>query len=218
VTEQADPTELADLAGTADVTGTADQTRTSDLTGTADLTGPAAPTGQVAPIDRTRWLTPTELEAWMPFSAMLMNLLSALDSQLQRDAKLSLFGYLVLAGLSDAPERTLPMSDLAVLANGSLSRLSHAVAKLERQGWVTRSPAPGNGRITVATLTDDGFSKIAASAPEHVETVRDLLLDQLTADQLRGLGEASQAILARARRGDGGRGSAVDSGSAAADG
>jgi DNA-binding MarR family transcriptional regulator len=160
-------------------------------------------TEQTDPQDRTRWLTTAELEAWMPFSAMLMNLLSALDTQLQRDAKLSLFGYLVLAGLSDAPERTLPMSDLAVLANGSLSRLSHAVAKLERQGWVTRSPAPGNGRITVATLTDAGFSKIAASAPEHVETVRDLLLDQLTPDQLRSLGEASRAILARARRGGG---------------
>jgi DNA-binding MarR family transcriptional regulator len=157
------------------------------------------------PSDSTRWLDSVELDAWMPFSAMLMNVMSALDSQLQRDAKLSLFGYLVLAGLSDAPEHTLPMSDLAVLANGSPSRLSHAVAKLERDGWVVRSPCPGNGRVTVATLTDAGRAKIAASAPAHVESVRDLVLDQLTADQLRTLGEASRAILARARCGEGER-------------
>jgi DNA-binding MarR family transcriptional regulator len=154
--------------------------------------------------DSTRWLTADELKDWMPFSAMLMNVLSALDTQLQRHATLSLFGYLVLAGLSDAPERTLPMSDLAVLANGSPSRLSHAVAKLERQGWVVRGPCPGNGRITVATLTDAGYAKIAVSAPEHVEAVRDLVLDQLTADQLQSLGEASRAILAHARPTDGG--------------
>jgi DNA-binding MarR family transcriptional regulator len=158
------------------------------------------------PHDRTRWLTAGELEAWMPFSAMLMNVLSALDSQLQRDARLSLFGYLVLAGLSEAPERTLPMSDLAVLANGSPSRLSHAVAKLERQGWVVRSPCPGNGRVTVATLTDAGYTKIAVSAPGHVESVRDLVLDLLTAEQLHSLGEVSRVILARARCGDTGRG------------
>ncbi|HZZ46955.1 MAG TPA: MarR family transcriptional regulator [Pseudonocardia sp.] len=155
-----------------------------------------------APDDATRWLTVAELQAWMPFSAMLMNVLSALDSQLQRDAKLSLFGYLVLAGLSEAPERTLPMSDLAILANGSPSRLSHAVSKLERAGWVVRSPCPGNGRVTVATLTDAGYDKVAASAPEHVKSVRDLVVDQLPLEQLESLGEASRAILARARCGE----------------
>jgi DNA-binding MarR family transcriptional regulator len=155
-------------------------------------------TEETDPHHQTRWLTGAELSDWMPFSAMLMSVLSALDTQLQRDATLSLFGYLVLAGLSDAPERTLPMSDLAVLANGSLSRLSHAVATLERRGWVTRNPAPGNGRITVATLTDAGYAKIVDSAPGHVETVRNLVLDQLTAEQLNSLGEASRAILTRA--------------------
>jgi hypothetical protein len=76
----------------------------------------------VAKTADTRWLSDTELAAWMPFSGMLIGLLSALDTQL-RDAKLSLFGYLVLAALSEAPDRTLAMSDLAVRAGGSLSRL-----------------------------------------------------------------------------------------------
>jgi hypothetical protein len=82
------------------------------------------------------------LAAWVRFSGMLMVPLSALDTQMRGDAKLSFFGYAVLAGLSQAPERTLTMSRVAVLANGSLSRASHAVSALERQGWVTRHPAP----------------------------------------------------------------------------
>lgn len=143
----------------------------------------------------TRWLDDDELNTWVPFSGMLLSLISTLDGQLQRDARLSLFGYLVLAGLSEAPERTLPMTDLALLTNGSLSRLSHAVSTLERRGWVRRSPLPENGRITVATLTDAGYDKVVATAPEHVATVRRLVLDPLSEDQLRTLGETSRAIL-----------------------
>jgi len=144
---------------------------------------------------RTRWLSPDELDSWIPFSGMLLTLVSALDGQLQRDAKLSLFGYLVMAGLSDAPGRTLPMSELAVLGNGSLSRLSHAVSTLERRGWVYRSPSPENGRVTNATLTDAGYAKIVATAPGHVETVRRFVLDALSEDQLRETGEVSRQIL-----------------------
>jgi DNA-binding MarR family transcriptional regulator len=142
----------------------------------------------------TRWLNDTELAAWIPFSGMLIGLLSALETQL-RDAKLSLFGYLVLAGLSEAPERTLAMSDVAVRAGGSLSRLSHAVSALERQGWVTRHPAPANRRITLATLTEAGYAKLVASAPAHVETVRRLVIDPLTKQQLNQLGRVSETIL-----------------------
>lgn len=142
----------------------------------------------------TRWLSETELAAWTPFSGMLIGLLSALDTQL-RDEKLSLFGYCVLAGLSEAPERTLAMSDLAVRAGGSLSRLSHAVSALERQGWVTRHPAPANRRITLATLTEAGYAKLVASAPTHVETVRRLVIDPLTKQQLNQLGRVSETIL-----------------------
>ena len=142
----------------------------------------------------TRWLSDTELAAWIPFSGMLIGLLSALDTQL-RNAKLSLFGYLVLAALSEAPERTLSMSDLAVRAGGSLSRLSHAVSALERQGWVTRCPASANRRITLATLSEGGYAKVVATAPAHVDTVRRLVIDRLTKQQLSELGRVSETVL-----------------------
>ena len=141
-----------------------------------------------------RWLSDTELAAWRPFSAMVMALISALDTQLRRDAKLSLFGYFVLAGLSEAPEQTVPMSQVAVLANGSLSRVSHAVSALERQGWVTRHPAPSGRRSTLATLTEAGYAKVVETAPAHVETVRRLVIDPLTKQQLNQLGRVSETI------------------------
>ncbi|MFC0623024.1 MarR family winged helix-turn-helix transcriptional regulator [Kribbella deserti] len=143
------------------------------------------------------WLSPDELRAWMTLTAVLIKLPSALDVQLQRDAGLSHFEYLVLAGLSDAPERMLPMSRLALFANGSLSRLSHVVKRLETRGWIRRKPSAQDGRITMAELTDEGFAKLAASAPGHVEAARGYVIDALTPEQISQLREIGEAILER---------------------
>jgi DNA-binding MarR family transcriptional regulator len=142
-----------------------------------------------------RWLTNEERAAWMTLMGVLMRLPAALDAQLLRDAGLSHFEYGILAALSEAPGRTLRMSTLAVLAEGSLARLSQAVGRLEKRGWVSRSPDPTDGRYTLATLTDEGWDKIVASAPGHVENVRTLVFDTLTKAQVRQLQEIGRRIL-----------------------
>src|SRR3954462_4552588 len=87
-----------------------------------------------------RWLDDDELETWMSLASLLIRLPTALDAQLLREAGISHFEYQVLAGLSESAERTMRMSVLAALADGSLSRLSQVVSRLERRGWVRRSP------------------------------------------------------------------------------
>jgi DNA-binding MarR family transcriptional regulator len=142
-----------------------------------------------------RWLSGTELAAWMPLGGLLLKLPAALDAQMQRDSGLSHFEYLVLASLSEAPARTRRMSELAALANGSLSRLSHVVKRLEARGWVRREACPSDGRYTNAVLTEDGWAKVLASAPGHVDAVRTLILDVLTGDELARIGDMSRRIL-----------------------
>ncbi|MER5778364.1 MarR family transcriptional regulator [Streptomyces sp. NPDC002039] len=134
-----------------------------------------------------RWLNAEEKQTWLSLAAMVINLSNALDAQLQRDAQISHFEYQVLATLSEATERTMRMSDLAVITNGSLSRLSHVVKRLEKQGWVRRTPDPDNGRYILAVLTDPGGEKVTATAPGHVEEVRRLVFDPLTRAQQRTL-------------------------------
>lgn len=133
----------------------------------------------------------------MAMAGMLVKLPGALDAQLQRDAGISTFEYFVLAGLSEACDRRLRMSDLATFTSGSLSRLSHVVTRLERRGWVRREPCPEDGRFTNAVLTEAGWDKVVATAPGHVETVRHLVVDTLTAAQLRHLGEIGRRVLHR---------------------
>jgi DNA-binding MarR family transcriptional regulator len=116
---------------------------------------------------------------------------------MQRDSGLSHFEYLVLAGLSEAPGRTRRMSELAALANGSLSRLSHVVKRLEARGWVRREACPSDGRYTNAVLTEQGWATVVAGAPGHVDAVRTLILDALTATELDQLGDMARRILDR---------------------
>ncbi|HEX6248843.1 MAG TPA: MarR family transcriptional regulator [Nocardioidaceae bacterium] len=137
--------------------------------------------------DDTRWLDEDERRAWLRLAGVMLKLAPALDSQLQRDAGMTHFEYLCLAMLSEADERTLRMSELAGQVNASLSRLSHVVKKLEQRGWVERFPCPDSRRVTMARLTDAGWTELVAAAPGHVETVRSLVFDGLDADDVAAL-------------------------------
>jgi DNA-binding MarR family transcriptional regulator len=142
-----------------------------------------------------RWLDAEERQAWLALASALNRLPAALDAQLRRDAGISHFEYQVLALLSEAPDRTLRMSALATLAEGSLPRLSQVVARLEQPGWVRRTPDPADGRYTLAILTDQGLAKVAEAAPGHVQEVRRLVFDPLTKAQSRQLREISRRIM-----------------------
>ena len=145
----------------------------------------------------TRWLDGDEQRAWRALAGVVLRLPTALDAQLSRDSGLTHFSYYVLAMLSEAEDRTLPMSVLARNANSSQSRLSHAVSRLERSGWVVRRPHPDNGRITLATLTDAGYEVVEEAAPGHAAEVVRLVVDDLDPGQVRALGEACERVLAR---------------------
>jgi DNA-binding MarR family transcriptional regulator len=142
-------------------------------------------------------LTKDELATWMVMVKLMMRLPNALDRQLVDDSGVSHFEYGVLSALSNAPDRTLQMSALAAFAHGSLSRLSHAVKRMEDRGWVQRAPSPVDGRLTEATLTTIGAATLNSASPGHVAKVRELVFDELDPDQIRQLGVIGERILRR---------------------
>ena len=148
------------------------------------------------PDDDPVWLDDDERATWLVLSATMMKLPAALDAQLTRDAGLTFFEYMTLAVLSERADRTARMSELAGLANGSLSRLSHVARRLEDRGLLVRSPDPTDGRFTVARMTDAGWDAIEAAAPGHVRAVRELVVDRLGDGHGRVLREAFRSILA----------------------
>ena len=141
-----------------------------------------------------RWLSEREQEIWRSFLSATIGLTDALARQLQRDAGMPHAYYEILVALSEAPDRTMRMSELAGVRNSSRSRLSHAVARLEEAGWVRRRDCPTDKRGSFAMLTDEGYAALEAAAPGHVTEVRERLFDQLTPEQVEQLGEISRAI------------------------
>jgi DNA-binding MarR family transcriptional regulator len=149
---------------------------------------------QLIPTDKpARWLNNHEWSAWLQLLATLTLLPATIDSHLQREAGLSHFEFGVMAALSRQPGRSLQLKDLAVVANGSLSRLSHVIARLEQQGWVLRVSG-AKGRATNAELTAQGYRKLMEAGPIHFAEVRRLVFDVLTPEEVDDLRRLTSRI------------------------
>jgi DNA-binding MarR family transcriptional regulator len=146
---------------------------------------------------RVRWLTAEEELGWRALALVMHKLRWALECQLERDSDLSFIEYHALVRLSEEPHHTLRMSELAMVTNASLSRLSHLVTRLEKWGFVRREPDETDGRFTNAILTKAGFAKLVSSAPAHVAAVRQLVIDEFTPAELDQLREFGERIVAR---------------------
>ncbi|MEU1378053.1 MarR family winged helix-turn-helix transcriptional regulator [Streptomyces triculaminicus] len=146
------------------------------------------------------WLDDDQQALWQELLTVVIALPAALDRQLQRDAGISNFEYGVLARLSMADDATMRLSDLARVCDSTQPRLSKLMDRFEARDWATRRPDPGDGRYTLATLTDTGRQKLADSAPEHVAQVKRLVFDPLSAAQRRHLEAALTRIAATVRQ------------------
>ncbi|GAA3422118.1 MarR family winged helix-turn-helix transcriptional regulator [Streptosporangium vulgare] len=143
----------------------------------------------------TRWLTDDEQRAWRAFALATRLLTDRLDRDLLAAADMPSTYYELLVLLSEAPERTLRMSELAHWTNSKPSRISHAINKLEQKGWVRREHCADDRRGWLAVLTDEGLATLQAAAPRHVVSVREHLIDLLTPEQVRHLEDISRVLL-----------------------
>ena len=141
------------------------------------------------------WLDDQQQRTWRAWLAVAELLPRSLDAQLQNDAGLTHPAYVVLAMLSEAPDRRLRMSELARMANQSQSRLSHTVARLEQRGLVRREKAAEDGRGNVCVLLEDGWDVVRRVAPGHVAAVREGFFAAMTPEQTAALHDALTAVL-----------------------
>jgi len=144
--------------------------------------------------DAVRWLSADEQQSWRSFRDGVTRLFAAIARDLEVDAGLSPHEYEVLVRLSEAEGRTLRMSQLADDLAHSRSRLTHTVRRMEERGLVERRACSSDARGVNAFLTEQGWQTLVAAAPGHVRSVRAHLVDVLTAEQLRQLGDSMAAV------------------------
>ncbi|MBB6032223.1 MarR family winged helix-turn-helix transcriptional regulator [Phytomonospora endophytica] len=144
-----------------------------------------------------RWLSPEEMRAWLGYRR-LRNLL---DARIARDladqAGLSDQDYDVLSNLSAHEDHRAGIGELAKELRWSHSRLSHHLTRMEKRGLVARESHPADARGAIVTLTSEGRSAIVEAAPGHVASVREHLIDVMTPEQVRSLGDIAEAVLGR---------------------
>ncbi len=144
-----------------------------------------------------RWLDEREQHAWRGYLTMHAKLAARLNRQLQADSGLSLADFDVLVQLTDQPEARVRVLELADALQWEKSRLSHHLGRMERRGLVVREECPDDGRGAFITLTTEGRQTIEDAAPGHVNTVRDLVFDHLTDEQVDTLRTIADTVLSR---------------------
>ncbi|MFH8728624.1 MarR family winged helix-turn-helix transcriptional regulator [Streptomyces termitum] len=140
------------------------------------------------PEPEPRWLSDGEQRVWRSYLHATTLLEDHLDRQLQRDAGMPHVYYGLLVQLAQAPRRRMRMTELARSAKITRSRLSHAVARLEKNGWVRREECPSDKRGQFALLTEEGAEVLRRTAPGHVAAVRQAMFDRLSPEQVEQLG------------------------------
>ena len=133
------------------------------------------------------WLTDAQQRVWRQYLNLNRRLQERIERDMQQQSGMPMAYYLILAMLSEASGRSLRMNQLAVILEASQSRTSHAVARLEEQGWVRRERSPDDGRGQIAILTDAGWARVQELAPGHAGTVRRTLFDGLDDSDLMEL-------------------------------
>jgi len=144
----------------------------------------------------TPWLDDDEQRTWRAFLAANRLVSERVERQMQNESRMPQAYYEILVRLSEAPGRTLRMSELATSSLSSRSRISHAVARMEEAGLIARTSCPTDRRGQLAALTDKGMTLLEGAAPGHVRTVRAVMFDALTREQQHGLRDAAEALVA----------------------
>jgi DNA-binding MarR family transcriptional regulator len=145
----------------------------------------------------TRWLSRPEQRAWRGLLQMTTRLEAQLNRELQGSSGLSLADYDVLVPLSEAAQGRLRVFELASELGWERSRLSHHLTRMQRRGLITREDCDADRRGAFVVLTDTGRAAINQAAPAHVETVRRLVFEGLSGEQVRSLQALTESVLRR---------------------
>lgn len=142
----------------------------------------------------TPWLTPEQQLIWRALLGGITVLLDQLDRDLRTQHDLSMGEYEILVRLSEAPDRSIRMAELAAAVAHSRSRVTHTISRLERDGIVRRDQCSSDGRGVSAVLTDHGFSVLEKAAHTHVRGVHEYLIENAPPEELAALGRIMERV------------------------
>jgi DNA-binding MarR family transcriptional regulator len=146
-------------------------------------------------LELMRELSTEERTSWLGLLDVYHRVVKELDQELEREHRLSLTTYSVLAALTRNPEGRLQMSELADHVRMSRPGLTRLIERLEREGLVQRRQGGADSRQVYAAITERGLERLAEATKSHFDGVRSRFWDKLSATQTRALASAWLKIL-----------------------
>lgn len=146
-----------------------------------------------APTD-TPWLDADQQQWWRSYMGGTTVLIDQLDRDLRAAHDLSMAEYEILVRLSEAEDRSIRMAELAAAVSHSRSRITHTIARLERDGIVRRTASCTDGRGVSAVLTDRGYEVLGQAAHTHVRGVHEYLVSRCSREDLEAVGRVFEAV------------------------
>lgn len=142
----------------------------------------------------TRWLDAEQQQSWRAFIVGSTLLTDTLDRELRQAHGISLAEYEILVRLSESPERTLRMAEIADSMQHSRSRVTHTVSRMEKAGLIRRVAAEGDKRGVDAVMTPEGWALLKAAAHTHVTGVREHFVDVAEPADYQAMGRMMNAV------------------------
>jgi len=143
---------------------------------------------------QTRWLSNEQQVSWRAYIVGTTLLMDTLDRELRQAHGLSLGEYEILVRLSESPDRTMRMAQIAESMRHSRSRVTHTVSRMEEAGLIQRCAAEGDRRGVEARMTDRGYALLVEAAPTHVSGVREHFVDLASDEQFAAMGALMNAV------------------------
>jgi DNA-binding MarR family transcriptional regulator len=140
-------------------------------------------------------LSPNEERAWRALMRLTVVLPRVIDEDLRTDSGLGLTSHGVLLHLSESRNHEMRMSDLAERTALSPSRITRVVQSLVSDGLIAQTACPGDGRASMAILTEAGLARLNEATPAHIQSMRSRTLDHIAPSQLAGFADKIEAVL-----------------------
>ncbi|WP_341933445.1 MarR family transcriptional regulator [Microbacterium sp. LWO14-1.2] len=142
-------------------------------------------------------MTEEQSRAWLALVWMAELLPAVLDAQLQSNADLTHFEFMVLGTLRQASKSALRTKDLAAAVNATPPRLSRVLSKLEARGLVERAGGTTDARVVNVRLTTTGRRALVRAVPDHIALAKELVMDQLSEEDLGSLARILEPLVDR---------------------
>ena len=134
----------------------------------------------------TQWLTPQEMTAWRSFIAVSNDLWRVVNRDLAHH-NLDGGDFQLLAMVSESPDQRIRLCDLADQLRLTRSGLTRRMEGVLKKKLVARVQSTDDGRVAYAQMTPKGMDVLKIVAPEHLETVRRIMFNHLSAAEVKSL-------------------------------